>query len=552
MLFKKGIRFDFWSFVGLVSLLVFGMFLIIPVGRMIMYSFQTIDGALFSFDNFIKFFTRAYYTKALQNSVWIVLCATVLVMLIGVPLAYITTTFQIRAKRLADIFIIISMLSPPFLGAYSWILMLGRNGDITTFFRNLLGIDMPSIYGPGGILLVFVLKLYPYIYMYTKGALKKVDASLGEAAESLGYHGIRKVLKVSLPLVLPTILAGCTIVFLRAFADYGTPRLIGEGYATLPVIIYQEWVSETGNNAYFASAVALIMMMIAAFVFLLQKWISSRKNYTMSMLNPPKPKKLKGVSNILAHAYVYLVVLLATLPQIYIIIVSFRNTKGAMWAEGYGIGNYINVFKKSMSSIFNTFNFAIIAIIIIIIMGTLFAYLTVRRNNSLSRILDVFIMFPYVIPGTIFGLILLMSFNQRPLAISGTAAIIIISYVIRRMPYTVRSSAAILRQISPSIDEASASLGYGSFQTFFQVTMPVMIPGIVSGAILSWITIINELSSTLMLYTGKTQTMTVTIFQEISRGGYGTAAALSTILTVTMIVSLLLFFTLTKSEDIDL
>ena len=120
------------------------------------------------------------------------------------------------------------------------------------------------------------------------------------------------------------------------------------------------------------------------------------------------------------------------------------------------------------------------------------------------------------------------------------------------MPYTVRSSAAILRQISPSIDEASTSLGYGSMQTFFNVTMPVMVPGIVSGAILSWITIINELSSTLMLYTGKTQTMTVTIFQEISRGGYGTAAALSTILTLTMITSLLLFFKLTKSEEIDL
>lgn len=549
---KKGIRFDFWSFVGLISLVTFGLFLILPVGRMVVYSFQNPDTAGFTIDNFVKFFSRAYYMEALKNSVWIVLCASILVIVIGVPLAYITTSFTIRAKRLVDILIVVSMLSPPFLGAYSWILMLGRNGVITKFLENLLGVRMPSIYGPGGILLVFVLKLFPYIYMYTKGALKKVDASLGEAAESLGYHGIRKVVKVSLPLVLPTILAGGTIVFLRAFADYGTPRLIGEGYATLPVIIYQEWVSETGNNAYFASAVAMIMILIATIVFLLQKWISSRKNYTMSMLNPPKPKKLKGLPNVLAHAYVYLVVFLATLPQIYIIIVSFRNSKGVMWAEGYGFGNYINVFKKSLSSILNTAKFGIIAIVIIVVMGTLFAYLTVRRKNFLSRILDVFIMFPYVIPGTIFGLILLMSFNRKPLVLSGTAAIIIISFVIRRMPYTVRSSAAILRQISPSIDEASASLGYGSFQTFFRVTMPVMVPGIVSGAILSWITIINELSSTLMLYTGKTQTMTVTIFQEISRGGYGSAAALSTILTVTMIGSLLLFFKLTKAEDIDL
>jgi iron(III) transport system permease protein len=410
---------------------------------------------------------------------------------------------------------------------------------------------MPNIYGFGGILFVFVLKLFPYIYMYTKGALKKVDASLGEAAESLGYHGLKKVLGISLPLVLPTILAGGTIVFLRAFADYGTPRLIGEGYATMPVIVYQEWVSETGTNAYFASSVAFVMMLVAAIVFLLQKWISNRKNYTMSMLNPPQPRKIKGIGNVLVHAFVYLLVLLATLPQLYIVLISFRNSNGIMWTEGYGFGNYIKVFTKSLGSILNTFEFGGVAIILVVLLGTLFAYLTVRKSNVLSKLLDVFIMFPYVIPGTIFGLILLMSYNSPPLVLSGTAAIIIVSYVVRRMPYTVRSSAAILRQISPSIDEASASLGYGSMQTFFRVTMPVMVPGIVSGAILSWITTLNELSSTLMLYTGKTQTMTVTIFQEISRGGYGTAAALSTILTITMVLSMMLFFSLTKSEDIN-
>ena len=550
-MFKKGVRFDFWTFISLLSLVFFGLFLVIPVVRMLVYSLQTGDAALFSLDNFAKFFSRKYYTTALWNSIKVVSCATVLVILIGVPLAYITTTFKIRGNRLINILVIISMLSPPFLGAYSWILMLGRSGEITTLLKGM-GISVPSIYGFGGILLVFVLKLFPYIYMYTTGALKKVDASLGEAAESLGYHGIRKVLKVSLPLVLPTILAGATIVFLRAFADYGTPRLIGEGFSTLPVIVYQEWVSETGTNANFASAVAMIMIFVAALVFLLQKHITNRKNYTMSMLNPPKPKQLKGLPNFFAHFYVYLIAVLATLPQVYIVLISFRNTKGVMWAEGYGFGSYITVFTKSLKSILNTFEFGLIAIAIVVILGTLFAYLTVRKTNFFSKILDVFIMFPYVIPGTIFGLLLLMSYNRPPLVLSGTAAIIIISYVIRRMPYTVRSSAAILRQISPSIDEASASLGYGSMQTFFNVTMPVMVPGIVSGAILSWITILNELSSTLMLYTGRTQTMTVTIFQEISRGGYGTAAALSTILTVTMVISLLIFFKLTNSEDIDL
>lgn len=549
---KNKLRIDFWTLVGLFSLIFFGMFLVIPIIRMMIYALTSAETGSISLDNFVRFITKPYYVGALLNSVKVVTAAMIIVILVGVPLAYITTMFKIKANKLVNIIVIISMLSPPFLGAYSWILMFGRSGEVTQFLERNFGIGMPNIYGFGGILLVFVTKLFPYIYMYTKGALKKIDASLGEAAESLGYHGLHKVFKVNLPLVMPTILAGATIVFLRAFADYGTPRLIGEGYMTLPVIVYQEYVSETGANAFFASAVAMVMIFIAAIVFGIQQYISNRKNYTMSTLNPPQPKQLKGIANILAHLYVYTVAFIAILPQIYIIFISFRNTKGVMWAEGYSLNSYITVFTKSLFSITNTFKFGIIAIIVVVILGTLFAYLTVRKPGILSKILDTFIMFPYVIPGTIFGLLLLMSYNKGSIVLSGTATIIIISYIIRRMPYTVRSSAAILRQINPNIDEASASLGYGPMSTFFNITMQVMIPGIVSGAILSWITILNELSSTLMLYTDKTQTMTVTIFQEISRGGYGTAAALSTILTVTMIISILLFFSLTKSDDISL
>lgn len=551
-MFKKGVRFDFWSFVTILSLVFFGLFLVYPVGRMVVNAFQDKDAVgVFTFANFGKFFSRPYYQQAMWHSFAVTITATILVVVVGVTLGYITTTFKIRFQKVINVLIIISMFSPPFIGAYSWILMLGRNGVITNIFKNWFGISLPSIYGFNGILLVFVLKLFPYIYMYTKGALKKIDASLGEAAESLGYHGIQKVVKVSLPLITPTIMAGAAIVFLRAFADYGTPRLIGEGYTTMPVLIYNEWLSETGNNAYFASAVALIMMLIAVVIFVLQNFFS-RKNYNMSMLNPPQAKKLRGPSNVFSHLFVYGLTFLAVLPTIYITVISFRNTKGSIFTEGYSFQNYILAWDKARNSIFNTFKFGITAIIVVVIFGTLFAYLTVRRKNIFTRVLDAFIQFPYVISGTIFGLILLMSYNSGWLVLSGGSTLIIISYIIRRMPYTVRSSAGILRQISPSIEEASISLGYSSMLTFFNVTMPVMVPGIVSGAILSWITIIQELSSTLMLYTSKTSTMATAIFAEVNRGGYGTASALSTILTVTMVSSLLLFFKLTGNSDIDM
>jgi iron(III) transport system permease protein len=587
-MFKKGYRFDFWSFMTVLSLVFFGLFLIYPVIHLVVNAFQSVENpGHLSADNFVRFVTTPYYRGAVWNSVKVTFLASILASVIGVSMAYITTNFKIFGIKALNIVIIMSMFSPPFIGAYSWILMFGRAGAITKFFANF-GIELPPIYGFKGILLVFTLHLFIYMYMYTKGALKKVDKSLDEAAESLGDHGLKKILKVSLPLITPTILSGAAIVFLRAFADYGTPRLIGEGYTTMPVLVYNEWLSEEGGDAFFASSIAFIMIFIAIVVFLLQMYFS-RKNYNMSMLNPPEAKKIKNpVGAVFAHLYVYLVTFLAFLPVLYCIQLSFRQVKHGIIQNVWTFDNYVQAWNKMGRAIGNTFKYGIIAIIVIVIFGTMFAYITVRRKNIFSRILDACAQMPYVISGTIFGLMLLICYNvgfsfpatfspgmaeriasERTvnllghlvvltrdkiniLALGGTGTIIVLSYIVRRMPYTLRSSASILRQISPSIDEASASLGYSSLPTFFKVTMPVMTPGIVSGAILSWITLIQELSSTLMLYNTKTATITVSMFQQVNKGAYGVASALATILMVVVILSMLLFFRLTGNTDVDM
>ena len=588
-MFKKGYRFDFWSFMTVVSLVFFGLFLIYPVAHLVVNAFQSVDNpGHLSPDNFIRFISTAYYRGAVWNSVKVTFIATVLASVVGVTMAYITTNFKIWGIKALNIVIIMSMFSPPFIGAYSWILMFGRAGAITKFFASVFKTTLPPIYGFKGILLVFTLHLFIYMYMYTKGALKKVDKSLDEAAESLGDHGLKKILKVSLPLVTPTILSGGAIIFLRAFADYGTPRLIGEGYTTMPVLVYNEWLSEEGGDAFFASSIAFIMIFVAIVVFLLQMYFS-RKNYNMSMLNPPVAKKIKSpIGAAFAHLFVYLVTFLAFLPVLYCVILSFRQVKHGIIQDVWTLDNYVQAWNKMGRAIGNTFKYGIIAIVVIVIFGTMFAYITVRRKNIFSRILDACAQMPYVISGTIFGLMLLICYNtgfrfpaefsaemtQRIanertvqilghvivltkgtvniLALGGTGTIIILSYIVRRLPYTLRSSASILRQISPSIDEASASLGYSSLPTFFKVTMPVMTPGIVSGAILSWITLIQELSSTLMLYNTRTATITVSMFQQVNKNAYGVASALATILMVVVVMSMLLFFRLTGNTDVDM
>ncbi|MDZ4975867.1 ABC transporter permease subunit, partial [Clostridium perfringens] len=135
--------------------------------------------------------------------------------------------------------------------------------------------------------------------------LKKVDNSLLEAAESMGCTGIKKMLKVLMPLIMPTILAGALLVFMRALADFGTPMLIGEGYQTVPVLIFNEFISEMGGDDGFAAAISVIVIVFATAVFLMQKYISNKKSFTMSALRPIKAKKVTGIRNILSHAYVY-------------------------------------------------------------------------------------------------------------------------------------------------------------------------------------------------------------------------------------------------------
>ncbi|OXS58767.1 iron ABC transporter permease [Cohnella sp. CIP 111063] len=545
-------RFDVWTNLSLIIFIFYILFLALPLFTMLFKSFYDGNTGELSLAYFTKFFSKPYYLNALWNSMKVTVCVTLLAALIATPLAYIMSTVKIKGSSAIQILILISSMSAPFIGAYSWILLLGRNGVITRFFKDTLGIAMPDIYGFTGILLVLTLQMVPLIFMYVSGALKNVDQSLMEAAESMGYKGFAKMRKVLLPLITPTLLAGGLLVFMRALADFGTPMLIGEGYKTVPVLIFTEFISEVGGDDGFAAAISVIVVLFATAVFLLQKFVANRKSYTMSALNPIEAKKKKGIGNVAAHVVIYLYTLLALMPQLYVMYTSFQKTSGRIFVPGYSLDSYRQAFDNIGDVITNTFMLAITAIVIIILLAVLIAYVTVRRRNALTNTLDTFTMFPYIVPGSILGIALLVTFNDKPLILSGTAAIMVIAFVIRRLPYTIRSSAAILHQISGGIEEAAISLGASQMKTFFKITLPMMLAGVVSGAILSWVTIITELSTSIILYTGGTRTMTVAIYTEVVRGNYGVAAALSSILTAITVASLLLFLRMTGKKEFTL
>ena len=543
-------RFDVWKIVSWSLLALYGLFLIYPLVKLF-YQAALVDGKL-SLGNFTAFFSQSYYVKSIKNSLIVSSLATLLTLIIGVPLAYFYQMYEIKGKTLLQILIILCSMSAPFIGAYSWIMLLGRSGAVTVFIKNLTGITMPNIYGFNGILLVLSLQLFPLVFLYVSGALKNIDNSLLEASENMGTTGAKRFFKIVIPLCMPTIIAATLMVFMRAFADFGTPLLIGEGYQTFPVVIYNAYFAETGSNHGFGAAVSVIGIFITTLFFLGQRYVNGKFTFTMNALHSVERKPLHGIKAVLINAYCWIMVAIAFLPQLYVMYTSFLKTSGKLFVDGYSLDSYKFAFTHLKKAIPNTFIIGISALVIIIVLAILIAYLVVRRSNATNKVIDVLSMVPYIIPGSVVGIALAMSFSAKPLALTGTMAIMIIALVIRRIPYTIRSSVATLQQISISIEEAAISLGSSKLKAFFRITVPMMANGILSGAIMSWVTIITELSTAIILYNLNSITLTIATYTYVSRGNYGVAAAYATILTVATIISLLAYMKITGNKEVSI
>ena len=542
-----------WNVLSLLILSAFALFVMYPLFLILYKSGINGDTGAFTIDNFAHFFAKKFYWGTMINSLKVTVVSTVLSAVVGLPLAYLMRSVKIRGGSFLNILIVISYLSPPFIGAYAWIQMLGRNGVVTHFINDLFGIHYGGVYGFAGIVLVFTLQSFPLVYIYVSGALKNLDNSLNEAAESLGCSRMGRIWKIIVPLVMPTLLASSMLVFMRVFADFGTPMLIGEGYQTLPVLIYNQFMGEVSGDDGFAAAICCIVIGLTIVMFFVQRFLATRNTYAMTALKPMVAEKAKGLRNILAHLAVYLTVGLAVLPQFVVIYTSFLATNGGqVFTGGFALQSYeATLFAKDNDVIWHTYFLGLCAIAIVLVVGVLIAYLSMRKKNALNSVLDVVTMFPFIIPGSVLGIAFVFAFNKSPVILTGTAPIMIMSFAVRRMPYTVRSSAAVLGNISPSIEEAAVSLGASEMTTFRKITIPMMAPGVLSGAIMSWVTIISELSSSIILYTNSTQTLTVSIYTEVIRGNYGNASAYATILTLTSVLSLLIFYKVTGKRDVS-
>src|SRR5690606_14246918 len=268
----------------------------------------------------------------------------------------------------------------PFIGAYSWIVLFGAGGLVRGFFRDL-GITMPPIYGLAGILIVFSLKFYPYVYLLVSGALSNVNRSLEEAAEGLGLTPVHRPLKISFPLIFPALSAGGLLALIHAIADFGTPRLLGRGYSTLATEAYAAYSAEVGSNMSMGTTISVMLIAVSMVFVLLQRYMSRRNVYHGNMINKQVKLRLRGWKNILAHVVVYVIGVCGAMPVIVSVIYSFRRTSGPVFQEGFAFQSYERIIFNLSDVVRNSLTFAGASVLLIIVIGTLIGCLVARRTT---------------------------------------------------------------------------------------------------------------------------------------------------------------------------
>lgn len=414
---------------------------------------------------------------------------------------------------------------------------------MTTFLRTL-GLDIPTIYGPGGIVLVFIVQYYPFVFLIVSAAIRAIDQSIEDAARNLGSSEIKTFFTVILPILMPAITAGGLLVFMSAMADFGTPMIIGENFRVLPTHIYGEFINELGGNPTMASAMSVILVLLCTGALVLQRYYAFKKTYHVECLRPLEVCKPGLVPGALMTAYTYGILFVSLIPTLVILASSFAKTKGPRLLPEFSLMSYERVLHTVPTAITNTFFLATLSTVLDVALGMLIAYVLVRGQTRLKGLLDTLVMLPYAIPGTVIGVGFIVVFNQPPLLITGTWMILVVAYVVRRLPYAVRSCSALLHQIDTSIEEASINLGVPPMRTFFRVVVPLMGPAIIAGGVLTWVTTVSELSSTILLYYGPWATMSVKIFSHVFSNEFGTASALASILMAATFIPLFLMYRL--------
>ena len=475
---------------------------------------------------------------------------TVAASLLGVGIAFCLHTTNMPHKRLFSLLVIVPLSMPPFLGALAFKNLLGDFGMITRLFE-AIGLSHPFV-GQSALSagLVQSFLFFPFVTLTTLAALERFDESLPEASRVLGGSRWYGFLTVTIPTLIPGILAGAFLVFVRSFGDFATLKLL------LPIqysIIVVEAYRDLSGNTYWGGATMLSTLMIAVILVLLtlQKYVVEGGSYqTVTGRSGARALQVgerRTWSDRLAFLYCSAVFSVPLLFLASTFLVSIARNWGAEIAPSqFTFSRYKHILSSALteydSPLVNSFSLTIPALIGCVVMAFSIAFLISRGSGFSAQVLDFVTVLPFVIPGVAFAVALIGVFNTEPLSIHFTPELVIIAYVVTRAPYGVRTILASFQQIGTSMEEGSRTLGAGEMLTLLRVTVPLVLPGIIAGSVMVFISAMQDVAITLMIAPPDWYPTSVHVFHEIEVGRIYEASAYGIVLFFLILIPYSIMF----------
>ncbi len=495
---------------------------------------------------FKRIFQMKSFRTAITNTLKVGLTVGILSTLVGLLFAYVEVYVKVRTRFMGGLFKLVSMLpvvSPPFVLSLSMIMLFGKAGIITRF---LLHIYDNEVYGYGGIVIVQALTFFPVCYMMLKGLLKNIDPSLEEAARDMGASRFKVFTSVTLPLILPGLGNAFLVTFIESIADFANPMIIGGSYDTLATTIYLQITGAYDKQG--AAAMAVVLLTITLAMYLVQKYVLEKK--TAATLTGKASRARMAIED--KSVTIPLTVLCSGIALFVILMYICVPFGGLFTTWGYNFNLTTKWFKlvftkyKGLKAFRDSFLLSMASAPITALLSMIISYLVVKRKFKAKGFIEFVSMLAMAVPGTVLGIGYIRGFVNGVFGtgflqgIYGSAAILIIVFVVRSLPTGTRSGISALRQIDKSIEESAYDMGADSFKVFMTVTLPLIKDSFLSGLVTAFVRSITAISAIILLVTPQFLLITVQINEFAEKGSYGIACAFATILIAITYGSVLL------------
>lgn len=487
------------------------------------------------------------YLSALAGSVKLGCVTATISTFVGFLFAFAVARTSIKAKKLLTTLATMPVISPPFSLTLSIILLFGNNGLITNRLLHLQGF---SIYGMWGLAIVQTISMFPIAFLTLSGVLQAMDSTLEDASLDLNAGRWTTFTKVTLPLAAPGLLSSWLLVFTNSLADFANPLLLAGSFRVLSV---ESYIEVTGMNRLANGAALSILLLLPTLTafFLQRSWVS-RKSFVV-VTGKPSGRMSDLASRPVRNALVVVIGLISVfIVALYGTIVAGCFVKN--WGVDYSftLSNIVEALQRGKDALFSTLLLSAIATPIAGILSMVAAVLVVRKKFPGKRFLEALVMTPFAIPGTLLGISYILAFNKQPILLVGTAAILVVNYVVRELPVGLENGVATLRQIDPSIEEAASDLGADQATVFRTVVMPLIRPAFISSMSYTFVRSMTAVSAIIFLISARWYHITIQIynFSENIRFGLASVLATTLIIIVLAVFGLMRLF-LRQSENLE-